>query len=917
MSEIIVPEQTISGFAGDNGLYVAQAEGAFNRIMPSREYEIVFDGTKYTCIAWLLKEETSSSVGICVGNGYLAAGTGEDTGEPFLVVVELTEDGEFQCAVGTTHSGDSHVISITKTDAVLREQEFDGFSFGSGVNAMELNYSVADLIAGENYNLKIDGIDYQCEAKAESSDGMDAVVLGNLGLLSEDDFENTGESFLIVNISPIASEIPLGATLIVAQADSEKTSYTIGISLAEEAKTGVDIVLYDRTGEPVTYEGIETITTDTPTSGKRATFTYGTLLSGVEIGLNLKNGDQKISVPEGSLVKEAVVKKPTTLIPENILAGVDIAGVVGTHKDDTVLTDMEIPLDMTEGDQKLSVPDGYVVKTAVIKKPETLIPENIKHGVNVAGIEGGYLGDSEEKTVELDFAEGDMTVIPSDGKLLEKVDIPKPVALVPENIKNGEVVAGITGTFGGEPTIKLPAAVVDSTATFPFSEITDTTFYPPTVQKIGWSAFASVSGLVSVAMSGVTEIGYSAFYNCQNLKVAHFPNASRILTGAFQYCYSLTDIDFSGAIEIGSSAFYSCANVSNFSFPNCEKLCELALYDTKGDVYIPNIKWVGNQALYGRTFSVFCSVSYYSDILVRTYGSIYSSWYKSSYWPLLSETRILGAECFTRCSTIYGVSNTQNIEYIGDSAFCSCYKMSTASFPKCKAVSNYAFAYCSFLSYVYLPECSEIGSRCFGNCTILYSIELPECETIGSSAFYSCGLKNIDAPKCKRIYWNAFQSCSIINADFPACTTIDAGAFSSCTKLTSAVFPEVTYIGDYAFCSCNALINTNFPKCSRIGSWAFSKCGISTISLPNCTFIGIGAFCSCTSLSSVYLLGSIIASMGSYSVLYNTNALISIYVRESLASTYKTMPFWSSMASKIVGMTDEEIATLDAEQEET
>lgn len=92
---------------------------------------------------------------------------------------------------------------------------------------------------------------------------------------------------------------------------------------------GVDIVLYDRNGEPVTYEGIETITTDTPVDGERATFTYGTLLGDVEIGLNFKSGDQKISIPDGSLVKEAVVKKPETLVPGNIANGVEIAGVTG------------------------------------------------------------------------------------------------------------------------------------------------------------------------------------------------------------------------------------------------------------------------------------------------------------------------------------------------------------------------------------------------------------------------------------------------------------------------------------------------------------------------------------------------------------------------------------------------------------
>lgn len=59
------------------------------------------------------------------------------------------------------------------------------------------------------------------------------------------------------------------------------------------------------------------------------------------------------------------------------------------------------------------------------------------------------LGDVQEKTVYLDFSEGDMTIEPDEGKVLSKVDIPKPLTLVPENIKDGETVGGIKGTYKG------------------------------------------------------------------------------------------------------------------------------------------------------------------------------------------------------------------------------------------------------------------------------------------------------------------------------------------------------------------------------------------------------------------------------------------------------------------------------------
>lgn len=56
-------------------------------------------------------------------------------------------------------------------------------------------------------------------------------------------------------------------------------------------------------------------------------------------------------------------------------------------------------------------------------------------------------GTPVEKTVELDFSGGDMTVIPGEGELFSKVLIPVPAGLAPENIPDGVTIAGIVGTL--------------------------------------------------------------------------------------------------------------------------------------------------------------------------------------------------------------------------------------------------------------------------------------------------------------------------------------------------------------------------------------------------------------------------------------------------------------------------------------
>lgn len=578
-----------------------------------------------------------------------------------------------------------------------------------------------------------------------------------------------------------------------------------------------------------------------------------------------------------------------------------------------VVDGMEVELDFSGGDQKLSVPDGMLVKEATVKQPENLVPENIRAGEVVAGIAGEFVGVGEEKTVELDFTDGDMTITPSDGKLLSKVDIPKPETLVPENIRAGEVIAGIPGTFEGGATIKVPAAFVDPTAVFPFSELTNESFFPQ-ITSLKSNAFAKVSALISVELSGLTSIARYAFSGCSNLTTAIFPDATYIGGDAFQSCSALSDVEIRNAITIGNSAFYGCINLSSLSLPYCTKLYEGALYTSRQiSVYMPNIKWVGSRAIMHNM--VYNSISYYNDIALSIGNAFYSSWYKSSYFPLLASTRII-AECACDSrSQIYGVSNTANVEYIGERAFYACYKMKSASFPRCKIVSAFAFASCSSLSTVYLPVCSSLGMGVFSGTKSLYSIDLPECEILGYGAFYSCVVKTVNMPKCRYIDGNAFINCNLSNISFPACESIGDGAFSL-ARIPSVCFPKVTRLGDSAFYSCLTLTNISIPECSYIGSYAFASCAIPTISLPKCTFIGSAAFRSCSMLSSIYLLGSELASINSTSTMYKTHASLSVYVRKSLAEIYKTMPFWSSLASRIVGLTDDEIAALDAAQEE-
>lgn len=78
----------------------------------------------------------------------------------------------------------------------------------------------------------------------------------------------------------------------------------------------------------------------------------------------------------------------------------------------TLITDAELELDFSGGDMPISAPDGYAFTGGTIKKPETLIPENIAKDVEVAGIVGtheGGGGGSVEGTATVAFCNYDGT----------------------------------------------------------------------------------------------------------------------------------------------------------------------------------------------------------------------------------------------------------------------------------------------------------------------------------------------------------------------------------------------------------------------------------------------------------------------------------------------------------------------------
>lgn len=168
------------------------------------------------------------------------------------------------------------------------------------------------------------------------------------------------------------------------------------------------------------------------------------------VSLDFTENPQSIKPTDpDNLMGEVAIYKPDTLIPENIKSGINIAEIVGTYtgaESEAITAD----LNMAEGDQVINPSVGKVLSKVTVTKPNTMLPENIKNGINIGGVVGTLVsggGETEEVTVDLSMAEGDQVITPSAGKSISKATITKPVTLIPENIAINTDIGGVVGTL--------------------------------------------------------------------------------------------------------------------------------------------------------------------------------------------------------------------------------------------------------------------------------------------------------------------------------------------------------------------------------------------------------------------------------------------------------------------------------------
>lgn len=400
-------------------------------------------------------------------------------------------------------------------EVILAEQTLE-FSINSTYNLYLAYISPAPftLVVGKTYTVHWDGEVFTCVAIDGSSLVSGAVFIGDASGFG---LSGNGEPFII------GGDATSGINFM-SLTDTEATSHTVAIYTADESTEDDpnDAVILSYSKNPDRYEKVPKVWLTHPSSTEEAPvlvpFTYG----------------------------EAVGK---TVEP-----------------------------DFSEGDMAVEIADGELVNELTITKPENLVPEHIKKGETIAGVPGEFIGDTEEVTVELSMADGDQVIEPSaEEKVLSKVIIKKPETLVPENIPVGIIIGGVEGAReeggGGDGDMAGLITRVITEYTSDIASVGDYAFYKctaltkvdlPNLSKIGEYGFAYCSALSEINAPILYELSHRAFYNCTALKEVDVSKIHSVGAYAFYGCTGITTLDFGTAIDsvIGALAFDTRAAVN-------------------------------------------------------------------------------------------------------------------------------------------------------------------------------------------------------------------------------------------------------------------------------------------------------------------------------------------------------------------
>ena len=214
---------------------------------------------------------------------------------------------------------------------------------------------------------------------------------------------------------------------------------------------------------------------------------------------------------------------------------------------------------------------GYVLSSVQVNKPTTMIPNNIKKDVNIGGVVGTFEGNPKpEQSKMLDFNPGSaksIKITPDEGYVLSDVIVGKPKTMIPGNIKKGVDIGGVIGTYEGSTVSKGLIFKNYNSSGYPTVASFEGgwTDIPEAMCSGVFKSDNYFKNIKSLEIpNGVNRLGKSAFNSCDSLTSITLPNSLTYIDYfAFNGCTNLTNLTIPINVNTIKNSALSCGSSEN------------------------------------------------------------------------------------------------------------------------------------------------------------------------------------------------------------------------------------------------------------------------------------------------------------------------------------------------------------------
>ena len=267
---------------------------------------------------------------------------------------------------------------------------------------------------------------------------------------------------------------------------------------------------------------------------------------------------------------------------------------------------------------------------------------------------------------------------------------------------------------------------------------------PESLTTIEEKAFYKCNSLTSLIAPGVTDIGASAFHGCSNLNEVFLPNLQTIGKNAFRLTGSIEGFPFENLKKIPTNAFYG-SDVYRVNLNNATSIqgSAFAYCTSLKDVSIPKIDTEINMGS-----AVFKNCPMLEKVVFNE---------NTVYIPehTFNGCNFSSLDCFDIIETIADNAFSNNdaliditmssVTIIGASAFENCSNLMSAHFPSITDVEYETFKGCSSLSTLILSDNIEwLGNSAFDGCEKLKCLILNGSVSLDSDVFLGSSVERLE-----------------------------------------------------------------------------------------------------------------------------------------------------------------------------